>query len=236
MRFLKVSLISICLLSGITACSTDAKDAKSEAEMKSKTEAALDIASTESKSDITESVPEVKFPIRDSSNTFVTIQTDYGNMIIELYHDVAPQHADSFAARTKDGFYTGTIFHRIVPNFMIQGGDPTGTGSGNAGYFLKEEFSSLPHQDGTLSMARGNDPNSASCQFFVCLGRNQATESLDRNYTIFGQVIKGFKTLHAIGTVEVKPNLRHPRKEVSVPVSTVYIREAFISDSEGNKI
>ena len=155
-------------------------------------------------------------------------------MTLELYRDVAPQHADSFAARTKEGFYTGLIFHRIVPNFMIQSGDPTGTGGGKALYHLNSEFSKLLHQEGTLSMARfGNNPNSASTQFFICLARNSATASLDGEYSIFGQLIKGYDVLHSIGKVELGFNSRGNKTK---PVSDVYIREAFVSDSEGNKI
>ncbi|MEK7774718.1 MAG: peptidylprolyl isomerase, partial [Candidatus Zixiibacteriota bacterium] len=99
-----------------------------------------------------------RFAVRNKDNHFVTIETDFGKMTLELYRDVAPIHADSFLARSKDGFYAGTIFHRIMDNFMIQGGDPQGTGMGGAAYRLKAEFNANPHIDGTLSMARSPDP------------------------------------------------------------------------------
>jgi len=178
---------------------------------------------------------EKVYPIRNPKHSFVTIETDFGKMVLELYKDVAPAHADSFVALSKKGFYNGTIFHRIIKNFMIQGGDPKGNGTGNAGYYLNAEFSELPHQDGTLSMARSNDPNSASSQFFICLGRNSGTSSLDRKYTVFGQLIRGYEVLHAIGDVACVPNPGDPR-EVSKPASDVYLRKAYVSDSLGNAV
>ena len=173
------------------------------------------------------------FPIRNPENAIVTIETDFGKMVLELYRDVAPAHADSFVARTKDGFYNGLLFHRVVKNFMIQGGDPQGNGMGNAGYYLNAEFNKLPHQDGTLSMARAPSPNSASCQFFICLARNRATENLDGKYTVFGQLLKGYDVLHQIGEVAVE---RAASGEISKPVEDVYMRKVYLSDAEGNPL
>jgi len=175
--------------------------------------------------------PKVEYPIRKATNKFVTLETDFGKMTLELYRDVAPAHADSFAARASDGFYNNTAFHRIIDGFMIQGGDPKGDGSGGAGYNLKAEFSQLPHQDGTLSMARANDPNSASSQFFVCLGRNQQTAYLDGQYTVFGQIVNGFDVLHQLGKV---PVVASPWGEVSKPATPVTLKKAYISDAAGN--
>jgi cyclophilin family peptidyl-prolyl cis-trans isomerase len=171
--------------------------------------------------------------IRDSSNQFVTLLTNYGSMTLELDHDVAPAHADSFVSRTQEGFYDSTIFHRVIDKFMIQGGDPTGTGGGRAPYLLNAEFNELPHVEGTVSMARSTDPNSASCQFFICLERNQATASLDKKYTVFGHLIKGYDVLHKIGAVEKVPNPSNPR-EVSKPKEDVHLLQAYVSDPEGN--
>lgn len=174
-----------------------------------------------------------RFPIRNKENKIVTLVTDFGTMTLELYHDIAPLHADSFVALTNKGFYNGTIFHRIIKEFMIQGGDPLGNGTGNAGYNLKAEFNALPHEFGTLSMARGPDPNSASSQFFICLARNRMTESLDKQYTVFGHLLKGFDVLSAIGN---SPVVKAPHGEVSKPAKEVYLREAYLSDAEGNKL
>ncbi len=173
---------------------------------------------------------ENEHAIRNAANKFVTLETDYGKMTLELFHDVAPAHADSFAARAADGFYNNTIFHRVIDGFMIQGGDPTGTGTGDAGYTLKAEFSKLPHVEGTLSMARGGDPNSASCQFFVCLGR---TAQLDGQYTIFGQLINGYDVLHKIGKVELVVNKYGERSQPKTPV---HLLKAYLSDAKGNPV
>ena len=138
---------------------------------------------------------------------------------------MAPNHADSFLARVEEGFYDSLIFHRVIKGFMIQGGDPTGTGTGDAGYNLDAEFSDLQHKEGTLSMARSSNPNSASCQFFVCLGR---TAQLDGQYTIFGQLLKGYDVLHSIGSTKTAAQNR--------PVDEVKILNCYASDAEGNSL
>lgn len=173
--------------------------------------------------------PKVEYPIRDANNKFVTIQTNYGDFTVELYHDVAPAHADSFYARSADGFYDSTIFHRIIKGFMMQGGDPTGTGSGGAGYRLDAEFSELKHERGILSMARSPAGiNTASSQFFVMFGDVPA---LDGQYSIFGHVVNGMTTIDSIEQVPVKPNARG---EQSVPIDTVWLLKAYPSDAEGD--
>jgi len=183
-----------------------------------------------------DSLAAIVYPTRDAENNkFVTLVTDFGNMTLELYRDVAPVHADSFLARTREGFYDNTTFFRIIDNFMIQGGDPTGTGKGKVNYYLAAELNDLPHQDGTLAMARSRDLNSASTQFYICLARNRQTASLDGQYTVFGQLIRGYDTLHKIGEVEVQPNpLRGG--EPSEPVEEVFLRTAYESDAGGNEI
>jgi peptidyl-prolyl cis-trans isomerase B (cyclophilin B) len=177
----------------------------------------------------------ITYPVREANNKFVTLVTDFGNMTLELYRDVAPAHADSFVARTVDGFYDNTDFFRIVDNFMIQGGDPTGTGKGKIGYYLSAELSDLPHQDGTLAMARSRDLNSASTQFYIALARNKSTSSLDGKYTVFGQLIKGYDVLHTIGSLPVEANAER-NNEVSKPLEQVFLRSAYVSDAEGNEI
>ncbi len=193
---------------GVTAMSADEKAAPSG-----------------TKANPTDTLAAKRVAVRDKANKCVTIETSYGKMVLELFHEVAPAHADSFAARAADGFYNGTIFHRVIPGFMIQGGDPTGTGTGNASYKLKAEFNENPHIEGTLSMARTMDPNSASCQFFICLAR---AAHLDRQYTVFGQLLKGYDVLQAIGRVQTGAQDR-PLKDV--PMTKVYL-----SDSEGRPL
>lgn len=173
--------------------------------------------------------------IRNKNNPIVTLSTDYGDMTLELYRDVAPIHVDSFVARTSEKFYNGLIFHRVWKNFMIQGGDPEGTGQGKPRYTLKAEFSDLPHIEGTLSMARRRDPNSASTQFFICLARNPGTKGLDGKYTVFGHLLKGYEALHAIGNVACMTNPTNP-KEDTKPIKDVIILKAYLSDADGNPL
>jgi cyclophilin family peptidyl-prolyl cis-trans isomerase len=226
-----ILLIAAVCLVGMPACS-DNGEAKDDTKG---SEATAEAKKQEPMKTESDSLNKKGPSIRDPENPIVTLQTSMGDMTLELYRDVAPAHADSFVARTKEGFYDSLIFHRVVKNFMIQGGDPQGNGSGNAGYYLPAEFSDLPHTEGTLSMARSRDPNSASCQFFICLARNQMTRGLDRQYTIFGHLLKGYETLHAIGDIECRANPHNPR-EISKPVVDVVIEKAFLSDADGNPL
>lgn len=172
--------------------------------------------------------------IRNENDPFVTLETNMGNMTLELYKDVAPIHVDSFLARVKDGFYDSTIFHRVIDSFMIQGGGMSINGQWKqVNYTLPAEFSDLPHYEGTLSMARARDTNSASTQFFIVLQRNQATASLDHKYTVFGQLIRGYDVLHEIGSSATKAG---PGGEKSVPVNPVVLIRAYVSDAEGNPV
>jgi len=132
-------------------------------------------------------------------NSIVTIETDKGTIKAELYEDKAPITAANFIKLAKSGFYNGLILHRVIKGFMIQGGDPTGTGSGGSKDTIAlETHQELNHADGAVSMARTNDPNSASSQFFICDG---AQPHLDGNYAVFGQVIEGIDAVRAIAAV-----------------------------------
>lgn len=130
----------------------------------------------------------------------VKIETENGDIIIELYPDVAPNHVASFKALIAKGFYDGLIFHRVIADFMAQGGDPAGTGRGGPGFTMKAEFNDRKHVRGTLSMARTHDPDSAGSQFFICFA---PASYLDGQYTVFGQVTKGMDVVDKIevGTV-----------------------------------
>ncbi len=228
MKKIIISLIALSLILSAVGCGTKVEETTKTDSTEVVAQVVADIAPNPA-----DSLAGKTFPIRSKDNAIVTIETDFGKMIVELYRDVAPAHADSFVARANDGFYNGLIFHRIIENFMLQGGDPKGNGTGNAGYFLPAEFNELPHQDGTLSMARSQSPNSASCQFFVCLARNRSTANLDRQYTVFGQLIKGYNVLHAIGSLETTAN---PRGEKSVPVTEVVMRKVYLSDADGKAL
>lgn len=134
---------------------------------------------------------------------------DYGTIETELYPEVAPNTVNNFIELSNKGFYDNLTFHRIIKNFMIQGGDPDGNGQGGPGYSIKGEFTgngfenNLKHEKGVLSMARTNDPNSAGSQFFIM---TKATESLDGQYAAFGKVTKGLEILDKIQEVKTDSN------------------------------
>lgn len=118
-----------------------------------------------------------------------------GEIVIRFFSDVAPGHVKNFVKLSQEGFYNGTTFHRIIPGFMIQGGDPNSKnpdrsmhGMGGPGYKIKAEFNSKPHKRGIVSMARANDPDSAGSQFFICVAD---ANFLDWQYTVFGEVVSG---------------------------------------------
>ena len=130
-----------------------------------------------------------------SSDNLAILETNLGNIVIEFFPSDAPNHVDNFINLSSSGFYDGTLFHRIIPQFMIQGGDPNtktdnkgSWGMGGPGYNVKAEFSSRSHLRGIVSMARAQDPDSAGSQFFIV-----TTDStfLDRQYTVFGEVTEG---------------------------------------------
>ncbi|MHC4349794.1 MAG: peptidylprolyl isomerase, partial [Planctomycetota bacterium] len=130
------------------------------------------------------------------------ISTSQGDMTVELWNDVAPNHVENFLKLGRSGFYDNLKFHRIVPDFVVQGGCPKGDGTGNPGWSVKAEFNDRPHQPGTLSMARSSDPDSGGSQFFICLTREHC-QHLDGQYTGFGQVTEGMDVVEALGSTEV---------------------------------
>ena len=133
-----------------------------------------------------------------------------GDVVIKLRPDLAPGHVERITTLAKDGFYDGVVFHRVIPGFMAQGGDPTGTGMGGSKLpDIKAEFSREPHVRGVCSMARTNDPNSANSQFFICL--DDAT-FLDGQYTVWGVVTEGMEHVDALPKGEPP---RNPGKIVS---------------------
>ncbi len=117
-----------------------------------------------------------------------TIVTDKGTMVFNLLPKVAPVTVNSFVFLSREGFFDGLTFHRVEPGFVIQGGDPQGTGMGGPGYNLPAEFNPTKHVTGTLAMARASDPNSAGSQFYVTLA---PASFLDNQYTVFGQIVSG---------------------------------------------
>jgi cyclophilin family peptidyl-prolyl cis-trans isomerase len=128
---------------------------------------------------------------------YAVMDTKDGPITMIFYYDVAPNTVDSFLRLSEGGYYDGLTFHRIMPGFVIQGGDPKGNGSGGPGYSLEAEFNDRKHEAGVLSMARAQDFNSAGSQFFICLDYAR-TKQLDNQYTAFGRVTDGMKAVNQI--------------------------------------
>ena len=160
----------------------------------------------------------------------VIIKTKFGDIHIKLNPEVAPNHVRNFIQLSKSGFYNGTIFHRVIPGFMIQGGDPNTKNSlrkdtyGQGGpkdekgnpIFLKAEFSDIPHKRGIVSMARANEPDTAGSQFFIVV---EPSPFLDRKYTAFGEVIKGLGVADRIVSVPKNDHdLPNERIEMTVTI------------------
>jgi len=130
-----------------------------------------------------------------SDSNIIKAELETGTIMMELYPDVAPETVKAFKKLVAKGFYDGLTFHRVIPGFMAQGGDPDGTGMGGPGYNLKAEFNDKKHVRGTLAMARSADPDSAGSQFYICY---TPTPHLDGQYTIFGQVTDGMEHVDAL--------------------------------------
>jgi peptidyl-prolyl cis-trans isomerase B (cyclophilin B) len=129
------------------------------------------------------------------------LDTTEGSMTISFLPDKAPNHVENFVKLSEDGFYDGTVFHRVIAGFMIQGGCPHGTGTGGPGHNVNAEFNDTPHVRGVVSMARASDPNSAGSQFFIC---HDDAKFLDGQYTAFGRLVEGDEILEKIATAPVR--------------------------------
>ncbi len=154
------------------------------------------------------------------------IDTSEGSMPFEFFPDKAPGHVESFVKLSEKGFYDGTVFHRVIAGFMIQGGCPQGDGRGGPGYTIRAEFNDTHHGRGILSMARSSDPDSAGSQFFVCHGD---AGFLDGQYTAFGRLIEGDDTLDKIAK---SPVARGAGGENSKPRNPVKISKVTILHPE----
>lgn len=172
----------------------------------------------------------------NEKNPIVTIEMADGGIIkAELYPELAPNTVNNFISLINSGFYDGTIFHRIIPGFMIQGGDPQGTGMGGPGYTIDGEFSSnkfkndLKHAEGVLSMARSQSPNSAGSQFFIMLGDSP---HLDGEYAAFGKVTEGIDIVRALGGTPTGANDRPVDDQV---MKTVTVDTKGVTYSEPKK-
>jgi len=140
------------------------------------------------------------------------IQTNHGPINVELFPDDAPKTVANFVKLVNDGFYEGVVFHRVIPDFMIQGGDPTGTGSGGPGYSFEDEFNDHKVERGALAMANAG-PNTNGSQFFIVTA--DACPWLDGKHTVFGRVTSGMDVVDAISAVETDASDR-PREEITI--------------------
>jgi len=165
-----------------------------------------------------------KEEIKKMAETRAVIETKLGSIEVRFFPDVAPNHVNNFIELAKKGFYDGTIFHRVIPGFMIQGGDPNSKdpdrskhGMGGPGYTIKAEFNEKPHKRGTLSMARSANPDSAGSQFFICVAD---ASFLDRQYTVFGEVVSGMEAVDKI--------VNQPRDKRDNPLERVEMKVKVI--------
>jgi peptidylprolyl isomerase len=132
---------------------------------------------------------------------FATIQTEKGDIRIQLFPDIAPETVNSFVFLAREGFYDGLTFHRVIPGFVAQGGDPSGTGAGGPGYTLPDEFSDRPFKESSVGMAKTQQPNSAGSQFFICLKPQEGSagcSNLTGSYTLFGEVVAGMDVAESL--------------------------------------
>lgn len=160
----------------------------------------------------------------EKKNPIVTLEiSELGDIEIELYPEVAPNTVRNFISLVEEGYYDGIIFHRVIPGFMVQGGDPTGTGTGGPGYAIKGEFlqngfpNQLKHDRGVISMARTSAPNSAGSQFFIMV---EKSPHLDGAYAGFGQVVKGMEIVDLIVQAE-RNSMDKPLDDQKITKATV---------------
>ncbi len=163
--------------------------------------------------------------LSDDKTYTADIETSHGTVTVELYPEDAPKTVNNFVSLAQEGFYDDTVFHRIVKGFVVQGGDPTGTGSGGPGYKFEDERIVKDYAKGTLAMANAG-PNTNGSQFFICL--QDLSGSLPKNYTIFGKVTSGLENVDAMASVQVK---RGSSGEPSSPVEPVTLDRVTISES-----
>ena len=172
----------------------------------------------------------------NAGNEVAVIKTSEGDMVVQFWTDAAPKTIENFKKLARAGFYNGTIFHRIVKGFMIQGGDPNSKdpakenryGEGGPGYKIKAEFNDHSHERGVFSMARAMDPDSAGSQFFICLA---PVPRLDHQYTTCGKLIKGDDVLEKIGNTPVT----FARGEMSKPEKRIVIESIKIVPADSIK-
>lgn len=225
MKRLLLLILALCLVAALVACDSNTTQP----------------TPSNNTTDTTAATPVVdpatsyttSLPVADGVTNFVQFTMVGGStFVVELYPDIAPDTVDNFQRLVYAGFYDGLTFHRIYKDFMIQGGDPKGDGTGSSRMQIKGEFSAngyagntLPHERGVISMARRTDPDSASCQFFIM---HQDTPSLNGNYAAFGRVVAGMETVDTIAALEVTE--QKISNEKTKPVRVPVIESAYFVD------
>lgn len=210
-RTIGALLITAIISLTLIGCSTSNKSNKEEANTESNDNKEIYLSKETEKKET-------------DKNPVATIEMEDGKVIkLELYPEIAPNTVRNFISLANSKFYDGLIFHRVISGFMIQGGDPEGTGMGGPDYFIYGEFANnqfennLLHTKGVISMARSNDKNSAGSQFFIMHGD---TPSLDGDYAAFGKVIEGMNVVDSIAQIETGSNDR-PKKDIKIKSITV---------------
>jgi peptidyl-prolyl cis-trans isomerase B (cyclophilin B) len=162
--------------------------------------------------------------IKKMAETKAVIETKFGKIELKFFPEVAPHHVNNFIELAKKGLYDGSTFHRIIPGFMIQGGDPNSKnsdkskhGMGGPGYTIKAEFNNKPHKRGTLSMARAQEPDSAGSQFFICVAD---AAFLDKKYSVFGEVVSGMEVADKIVS-QPRDSKDNPQERIEIKVQVV---------------
>ena len=203
------------LLTVLAAAAFFAGCRKEDAQTEQKTEATAEVQTPNQPDSAALAAPGINQP-EDAANPQVILETDSGTIVVELFPKEAPITVENFLKLVNQKYYDGLIFHRVIPGFMIQGGDPKGNGSGGPGWTIKGEFGARKHVLGTFSMARTADPNSAGSQFFICVA---AAPHLDGQYAVFGQAIEGAEVAVKIASV--------PRDAMDKPLSPIRIKRAY---------
>lgn len=195
---LAVGTLAITALLLLAACGDDEEEASASQTptgsqaTASPSEAAATPEATETPPPTYTSAPPMTIDV--NKTYFATIETEKGNIRIQLFPDIAPETVNSFVFLAREGFYDGVTFHRVITGFMAQAGDPSGTGGGGPGYTIHDEFSDRPFGEGSVGMARPDLPDSAGSQFFICYkpqGAGQGCAHLTGQYTLFGEVVEG---------------------------------------------
>lgn len=167
-----------------------------------------------------------KEEVKKMAATKAVIETKFGNITLKFFPEAAPGHVKNFLELAKNGTYDGTVFHRVIAGFMIQGGDPISKdparraayGTGGPGYTIKAEFNEKLHKRGILSMARMQAPDTAGSQFFICV---KDSPFLDRQYTVFGEVVSGMEVADKIVSLPQDPRTNNPNERVEIKVKVI---------------